>query len=56
MRRFVARLIDCGFSRETALFICRGYARRNDIRGLELYIEEIEAEQQYSMEREEMAK
>ena len=56
MNRFVARLIDCGFSRDTAVFICRDYIRKADFRGLELYIDAIEAEQQYSLEREEMAK
>ena len=56
MHRYVARLIDCGFSRDTAVFICRGYVRRNDWHGLELYIEAIEAEQLYSFEKEEMAK
>lgn len=56
MHRYIARLIDCGFSRDTAVFICRGYARRGDFHGLELFIEEIEAEQQYDFEKEEMAK
>ena len=56
MNRYIARLIDCGFTRDTAIFICRGYIRRGDFVGLELFIDEIEAEQRYDFDKEEMAR
>ena len=53
MREFVKRLIDCGFSREMALAICHNYSRRNDMYGLERYIEDVEKENEYDLEQEE---
>lgn len=42
MDRLVARLIDCGMTRDVALCICRQYRGRK--RDLELYVESVEAE------------
>ena len=44
MRDLIARLIDCGFCRETAVCIAMTYKRRNDLYGLERYVESVEDE------------
>ena len=42
MNRLIARLIDCGMSREVALCVSRQY--RGRLRDFELYVEDVEAE------------
>lgn len=44
MQDFVARLIDCGVPRLTAVFICRHYMRLGKKAELEKYVEAVEAE------------
>lgn len=44
MQDYVARLIDCGMPRLTAVFICRHYLRLGQKLELEKYIEAVEAE------------
>lgn len=41
MNRLVARLIDCGMTRDVALFMCRKYRGREH--DFELYVESVEA-------------
>jgi len=40
MRGLIARLIDCGMTREVAVFMARRY--RNRPREFELYVEQVE--------------
>ena len=56
MREYVKRLIDCGFSREMALAVCRNYTKQNKWRDLERYIEDVEREDEYDFEEEERAR
>lgn len=44
MREYVARLIRCGVTRETAVIICRYYKRRGMMRELAKYVEDVERE------------
>lgn len=44
MRDFVARLIDCGMTRDTALVICRYYRRRGLMSELAQYVCDVERE------------
>ena len=43
MNTYVARLIDCGVPRLTAVYLCMHYMRRG-LRELERYVESVEAE------------
>lgn len=42
MNKLIARLIDCGMSREVALCVCRSF--HGDAKAFELYVEVVEAE------------
>ena len=44
MNVFIARMIDCGLSRETALAVCRYYMRNKTIADLAEYVTALEAE------------
>lgn len=44
MQKFIARLIDCGFPRLTAVYICRHFRRLNRMRELAEYVSAVEAE------------
>lgn len=44
MNVFIARMIDCGLSRETALAVCRYYMRYKTISDLADYVTDLEAE------------
>ena len=44
MNVFIARMIDCGLSRETALAVCRYYMRYKTIPDLADYVTALEAE------------
>lgn len=48
MNKLIARLIDCGMTREVALCICRQYKGR--LRELELYVESVEESSREQME------
>ena len=49
VNRLVARLIDCGMTREVALCMMRQYkGRQHDF---ELYVDSVEASQREQMER-----
>lgn len=48
MNRLIARLIDCGMTREVALFMGRRYRGRE--RDFELYVESVEEACRESME------
>lgn len=51
MNEFVARLIDCGIPRLTAVCICNHFKRENKMLDLALYVEAVEAECNECMER-----
>lgn len=44
MQKFIARLIDCGFPRLTAVYICRHFRRLNRMKELAEYVSAVEAE------------
>ena len=44
MQQFVARLIDCGFPRDTAVCICNSYRRQGKLDELALYVDAVEEE------------
>lgn len=44
MRRFVARLVDCGIPRLTALCICKHFKNEQSLSALEQYIVFVERE------------
>ena len=44
MQEYVARLIRCGFTRDTALTICRYFRREKTLHELAQYVDEVEAE------------
>lgn len=44
MQKFIARLIDCGFPRLTAVYICRYLRRLNRMKELAEYVTAVEAE------------
>ena len=44
MKVFVARMIDCGLTRDTALAICRYYLRNKKLADLCEYVTALEAE------------
>lgn len=50
MNVFIARMIDCGLSRETALAVCRYYMRYKTITDLAEYVTALEAETYGRME------
>ena len=47
MKECIARLINCGMPREVAVCVCRTYARGNDFKGMEQYVESVEKETEY---------
>lgn len=44
MQKFIARLIDCGFPRLTAVYICRHFRRLNRMKELAEYVTAVEEE------------
>lgn len=44
MQDYVARLIDCGVPRLTAVFLCRYFTKQGKVKELEKYVEAVEAE------------
>ena len=44
MQEYVARLIRCGFTRDTALTICRYFRREKTLHDLAQYVDEVEKE------------
>lgn len=44
MREYVARLINCGFPRELAVWLCCHYRKEGGTRAVERYVEAVEAE------------
>ena len=48
MQDYVARLIDCGVPRCTAVYICNHYRHKPD--ELERYVEEVERETRVTLE------
>ena len=44
MQKFIARLIDCGFPRLTAVTICRHFRRLNRMKELAEYVYAVEIE------------
>lgn len=50
MGKLIARLIDCGMSRDVALAVYRSYLRMNDLLGFERYVESVEEECHEQME------
>lgn len=50
MREYIARLIDTGMNRETALMIVRYYRRRGLLTELARYVSEVEEECRVKME------
>lgn len=44
MQDYVARLIDCGVPRLTAVYLCRYYKQHGKLKELEKYVEAVEAE------------
>lgn len=44
MNHLIARLINCGIPRETAVWICRYFSRNATIRAFERYVEDVEDE------------
>lgn len=51
MNEYVARLIDCGIPRVTAVCICQHFKRENKLDDLALYVDAVEAECIECMER-----
>lgn len=50
MQKFIARLIDCGFPRLTAVYICRHFRRLNRMQELAEYVSAVEEETNGSLE------
>jgi len=50
MRDFIARLIDCGMPRCTAVYICNRYRRANKLRELAQYVDDVERETHVALE------
>ena len=50
MNKLIARLIDCGYPRITALGIAQSFKREGKLKELERFIEEVEAECNECME------
>lgn len=50
MREYIARLIDTGMNRETALMIVRYFRRRGLLSDLAQYVSEVEEECRVQME------
>lgn len=44
MHDFIKRLIDCGFQRDTAVFICRYLKQHSGMDALSCYVDEVEKE------------
>lgn len=44
MQEYVARLIRCGFTRDTAVTICRYFRREKTLHDLAQYVDEVERE------------
>jgi len=44
MQKFIARLIDCGMPRITAVYICNSYRRKGQMRELAEYVAAVEEE------------
>lgn len=44
MNKLIARLIDCGMSREVALYVYGCYKRKGRLNEFERYVESVEAE------------
>ena len=44
MRKLIARLIDCGMSRDVALAVYRCFKRDNKLSDFESYVEDVEKE------------
>lgn len=42
MNKLIARLIDCGMTRELALFMYSKYKREGNLAAFEHYVEEVE--------------
>ena len=51
MNKLVARLIDCGIPRVTAVCICQHFKRENKLDDMALYVDAVEAECNECMER-----
>ena len=43
MHKLIARLIDCGMTRDVALYMYRVYKRRGALDEFEKYVEDVEA-------------
>ena len=52
MRELIARLINCGFERETAVTIACTFRRTKNLHDLEKYVEAVEEEIRYKEEYE----
>ena len=50
MNKLIARLIDCGMTRDVALCIYGQYKRRGDLYGFERYVESVEQASQENQE------
>lgn len=50
MNKFIARLIDCGMTREVALHMYGLYKRKNKLDEFERYVESVEEECREQME------
>lgn len=50
MNTLIARLIDCGMTREVALFMYRRYKRMGKLDEFELYVESVEEANREQME------
>ena len=44
MQKYIARLIDCGFPRLTAVYICRHFRRLGRMKELADYVSAVEEE------------
>lgn len=50
MNRLIARLIDCGMTRDVALFMLSKYKREGKIDDFERYVESVEDQYREQME------
>lgn len=50
MNKLIARLIDCGMSREVALFMYGKYKRSGNLDNFERYVESVEESHREQME------
>ena len=50
MREYIARLIDAGMNRETAVAVCRYFRRRGLMDDLARYVSEVEEECRVTMD------